>query len=224
MADTVLTSGAAPWQIGRNHGGDLVHRRAARWVRWCALASLLTAPGVAAGDTSVYHSPADDGASPAGPPTVPSQVPEPLYLWIDSGATASAPGTVCDTGTGDERCGWRLSVEAHGGTFTDFQPEPGVVYDLSGDTLRVNLLDVTAPAAGPARIGRLDVVSTSLTGGVVTVEGAVVGASLEREPVESAAMVFIPEPGVPLSLAAGCALLCCLRSARSHRGRPGCPG
>ena len=180
------------------------------------VAALLCAtPSIA---TQVYHSPNDDGQPAAGPPSVPEGGVQPVYLYIDGGASASAGGTACDTGTGNEVCGYTLTLTGLAGlTLAGFTPDVGadLLHDLSSLELRINVLDTAAPTPGSKRIGELSV--NALAGGSLELSsGEVIGADLSSEILPVGEVVAVPEPGVLLQLACGSALLACLGH---HRAR-----
>jgi hypothetical protein len=181
-----------------------------------ASALLCAAPAIA---TQVYHSPNDDGQPAAGPPSVPAGGARPVYLYIDGGPSASAPGTACDTGTGSEVCGYTLTLTGLAGlTLAGFTPDPGadLLHDADSLELRINGLDTAAPTPGPKRIGEL-LVNAPTGGSLELTIGEVIAADLSSENLASGEIVAVPEPGALLQLACGAALLGCLghRRARS---------
>ena len=173
---------------------------------WIAVGCLCPAAGRA---TQVYHSPNDDGLPAAGPPQVLEGGVRPVHLYIDGGALASAAGTACDTGSGDEVCGFTLALTGQAGlTLIGFTPDAGanLLYDVSALEFRVNGLDTASPTPGPKRIGELSV--NAIAGGSLELtSGEVVDAGLSAEQLESGEIVAFPEPGEGLQLAVGIALL-----------------
>ena len=113
---------------------------------WATVALLLWSASPAAA-TQVFHSGADDGVASA---QIGAADGKQLFLYIDGGAVASAPGAACMDGLGDEVCGFDLELLAQGGlSLTSFTPDPGadIMIDLNGAILRVNGLDSLAPTA-----------------------------------------------------------------------------
>ena len=173
----------------------------------------LAAPSSA--ETAVYHSPNDDGAP--GPTLVPPSGTQSVYLYVDGGAVASAGGTACDEGQGDEVCGFDLEITPQFGlTFGAFNAEVGadLVVNFDATSLRINGLDSQAPAPGPHRVGEL--VVNAVSGGEVHLSsGEVVGADLDSEVLAGRRLVTAPEPGAGLLLASGVALLWLLPRRRT---------
>jgi hypothetical protein len=174
---------------------------------------------VPAAATQVYHSPNDDGQPPAGTPSVPTGGVQSVYLYIDGGPSASAANTACDTGSGNEVCGYTLTLTGSTGlSLAGFTPDAGadVLHDLTALEFRINGLDTTAPTPGPQRIGELMV--NALEGGSLDLtSGEVIGADLASETLASSGIVTVPEPAVLMQLAAGGALLACLGHGRMRR-------
>lgn len=167
--------------------------------------------------TQVYHSPNDDGLPAAGSPQASQGGVEPVYLYIDGGALASPVGTVCDTGSGNEVCGFTLTLSGMAGlTLVGFAPDAGanLLYDMSALEFRVNGLDTASPTPGPKRIGELTVNAVA-GGSLELVSGEVVGASLLAEQLASGEIVEFPEPGGLLQLGAGIALVAGLAGRRA---------
>lgn len=165
--------------------------------------------------TSVYFSPADDGLS--GGTTIPETGLQSIYLYINGGPTASAGGSACHEGSGDEVCGYDVELTGLNGlTFSAFNEDPGadLLVNLGASSLRINGLDTTAPSPGPQRIGELQV--NSVTGGEVELtSGEVIGANLESEALSSIVLVAAPEPTFFALLASGVAMLTFLARLRS---------
>jgi len=178
-----------------------------RRVAAAALASAWCAAPAAA--TQVYHSPNDDGAPAAGQPTIAEGGVQPVYLYVDGGATASAPGSVCDTGQGDEVCGYTISLTgADGLTLSGFVADGAadLMVNQSGNSIVINGLDPVSPTAGPKRIGVLSVNATA--GGSLSHDGGeVVGADLGSEVLAAETIAFVPEPAGIAVWAMGISLL-----------------
>jgi hypothetical protein len=179
---------------------------------WLVAALLWGSPAYA---SQVFHSPNDDGQPSGGPASVPPGV-QSVYLYIDGGALASPGGTACDSGSGDEICGYTLRLTGLAGlTLASFTPDVGadLLHALTATELRVNGLDTLAPTPGPKRIGELAV--NAVTGGSLELtDGEAVGADLSSEILPVAEIVTVPEPGALLQLTSGTALLFCLRRRR----------
>jgi len=192
-------------------------RPRSRLLSVAVVAALLCAtPAIA---TQVSHSPNDDGQPAAGPPSLPAGGVQPVYLYIDGGASASAGGTACSSGTGSEVCGYTLTLTGLVGlTLTAFTPDVGadLLYDSNTVELIINGLDTAAPTPGPKRIGELSV--NAVAGGSLELtSGEVIGADLSSEILSSGEIVAVPEPGVLLQLATGGTLLACLGRRRARR-------
>jgi hypothetical protein len=180
---------------------------------WLVVALCCGTPALA---TQVYHSPNDDGQ--IGPASIPSGGVQSVYLYIDGGASASAGGTACDTGTGNELCGYTLTLTGLTGlTLVSFTPDVGtdLLYDSDALELRLNGLDTTAPTPGPKRIGELLV--NAVSGGFLQLtSGEVIGADLASEVLASGDVVAVPEPGRLLQLGCGVGLLGWLARRRAR--------
>jgi len=166
----------------------------------------------------LYHSPNDDGQPAIGPAQVPPGGTQSVYLYIDGGASASPGGTACDSGPGDEVCGYTLTLTGLTGlTLLGFTPDGGanVLHNLGSLELRVNGLDTDAPTPGPKRIGEL-VVDAVVGGSLELTSGEAIGADLSSEVLPVGEVVTVPEPGVLLQLASGSALLWCLGRRRAR--------
>ncbi len=168
--------------------------------------------------TQVFHSPNDNGQPAGGFPEVPSGGVSSLYLYIHGGASASPVGTACDTGTGNEVCGYTLTLTALTGlTLAGFTPDEGanLLHGINGLEFRLNGLDTLTPTPGPKRIGELLV--NGVEGGSLQLSsGEVIRADLSSEIVASSQVVYLPEPGALLMLASGVALLGCLGHGRAR--------
>jgi len=190
------------------------HRRLERSAAAAFLALLLSGPSL--GATSVYHSPKDDGLPGSVVPTGGVQT---LYLYLDGGPSASAPGSACDVGNGDEVCGFDLEITGLNGlTLSSFTADPGadLLVNFSPAALRLNGLDSQSPTPGPQRIGALSV--DAVVGGAVELtSGEVVGADLASEVLVAQTLATVPEPGSLLLLTSGIGLL---RLFARRRARP----
>jgi hypothetical protein len=184
---------------------------------WLSMALALQPASAQA--TQVFHSPADNGAPAAGSPTIAEGGVQSVFLYVDGGALASAGGTVCDTGQGDEVCGFSLTLTGLGGlTLNSFSPDGAadLVVNQSTGQIVINGLDPVAPTPGPNRVGELFV--NAATGGSVEMTGAeVIGADLQSEIVPTSTLVTVPEPSAALGWASGLALLGALRGRRATR-------
>lgn len=177
--------------------------------------------GTVASASQVFHSPNDDGLPAAGTPSVTEGGVQTVYLYIDGGPTASSVDTACDTGTGNEICGYTLTLTGLTGlTLVGFTPEPSanLLTDTTTLVFRVNGLDTSAPTPGPKRIGELQVNAVS-GGSLELTSGEVVGADLSSETLASGEIVTVavPEPAVVLQLLAGSVLLGFLKTRRARR-------
>jgi hypothetical protein len=193
--------------------------RRGRWsAALCGMIGALCC-GTPALAAQVFHSPNDDGQPSAGPPEVPEGGVQSAFLYIDGGALASAAGTACDTGAGDEVCGYTLTLTGLGGlTLTGFLPDDGanLLHDTTALELRVNGLDTGAPTPGPQRIGRL--LFTTVAGSTLELSsGEAVGADLSSEILPVAEIITVPEPAMWLQLASATALLAGLGRRRARR-------
>lgn len=185
---------------------------------WAALAALAVCAMPAAA-TQVYHSPNDDGAPAAGQPTIAEGGLQAVYLYVDGGASASAPGTACDSGQGDEVCGFAVSLSGAGGlTFDSFSGDGGadLMVNESATTVVINGLDPVSPTPGPKRIGVL-MVNAVNGGSVVNDGGEVVAADLGSEVLASETVAFVPEPAGMTAWACGVSLVGLLARRRAAR-------
>jgi CubicO group peptidase (beta-lactamase class C family) len=201
------------WRARRWQTGD--RRIAARPALACITVLCLlfsTAPALAA---QVFHSPNDDGVPGSGqvPPGSPS-----VFLYLDGGPAASAPGTACNDGTGDEVCGFDLELTGVGGvTFTSFDADPGadLLVNLGASSVRINGLDPVAPGVGPQRLGQLFLSASS--GEVELTTAETVGADLSSETLSAQTLVTVPEPSQLITLLSGGSLLAALARTRRRR-------
>jgi len=185
------------------------------WLASCMAGIALLAPAALA--TVVFHSPNDDGVP--GAQLSPGNG-QPIFLYIDGGPTASAPGRTCHDGAGDELCGFTIELTALAGVgFTSFTPEPSadLMTNLVGGSLRINGLDTEDPTPGPQRIGTL-LVDAPQNGEVELTSGEVIGADLESETLApQTTLISVPEPGVSVMLLGGGGLLSLLARWRRRR-------
>ena len=134
---------------------------------WVALLTIALCPMPAAA-SQIYHSPNDDGLPAAGQPTIAEGGLQAVYLYVDGGGSASAPGTACDSGQGDEVCGFAVSLSgADGLTFDSFTGDGAadLMVNQSASTVVINGLDPVSPTPGPKRVGVLMV--NAVSGGSV---------------------------------------------------------
>ena len=194
-------------------GAHAVVRRAAL----LALIAIALAWPAAAAD--LYYSPGDDGVPAGGAPTIAPGGTQPVPIWIDGGAAASAPGTVCDTGAGDEVCGFVATLTATGSvTFDSFVADGGadVVARQTPTSLVINGLDPVSPTPGPQRIGVINV-NTGSDGSVERTSTEVIGADLGSAALATQTLVNVPEPGALAAWTAGLGLLSMLARRRAAR-------
>jgi hypothetical protein len=184
-----------------------------------ALALLLALGGAASAAPVVYHSPADDGGDPGMPVELPPGPAVSLFLYVDPGDAASASGTACKNGAGEELCALAIRLGTAGDiSIQGFVPDPqaGLVFGLAGGELRANGVRAAAGGwLGATRLGEL-VVSVSGGGSVELLEGQEVGADLALAEMDPA-VIALPEPDATWLLAAGVSGLAALRAARGRR-------
>jgi hypothetical protein len=194
--------------------------RLARWIALVAMvAGLLPVAAPASAVTQVYHSPGDDGVPAPGEASVPEGGVQSVYLYIDGGAAVSGAGTACDTGQGDEICGYELVLTGLGGlTLSAFNPDAAadVVLNLGAGSVLINGLDSEAPTPGPKRIGELQVNAVA-DGELELTSGETVGANLSEESIPTTTVVTVPEPGHFVLLGSGLAMLAALSRGRARR-------
>ena len=169
-----------------------------------ALVFLLLAQssGFALAGTSpvVYHSPADDGTRPLAPLTVAPSPSEVLHLYMDEsdGSADASPSNACGSGSGDERCGWKLTFDASGQVdFTSFTPSGDVIANLTtGAQARLicNGGNPTSGELGPVKLGDLEISSTG-EGQVGLTAGAVVDSAQQKVTLAPDVVIHVPEPG-----------------------------
>ena len=135
--------------------------------RGLALALLVSA-GAAQAGVNVFQDPTNVGTPGAPPVNVTVGGPAvSLNLWYQqTGSNTSGP-TVCNTGTGDEVCGWDIYVatSAPGIVLQSFTPDAGagsdVIGAISGNVLRANGGNPINGETGVHRIGTLLVSATT---------------------------------------------------------------
>jgi len=183
------------------------------------LAALLPVAEPSTAATQIYHSPGDDGVPAAGQASVPEGGVQSVYLYVDGGGVSSTGGTACDTGQGDEICGYEVLLSGLGGlTLASFDPDSAadVLANLGPSAAIINGLDTETPSAGPKRIGELHVNAAS-GGWLQLTSGESVGADLSQSSIASTTLVIVPEPGFSLLLASGVAMLGTLHKSRIRR-------
>lgn len=190
-----------------------------------ALLLLVQSPPIAIASTSpvVYHSPSDDGARPAMPLTVAPGPNATLHLYMeesDGSSDASPLDLVCGGGSGDERCGWHLTIDASGGVdFVAFTPSGDVIANLTTGAqpeLRFTGGNAAAGELGPVKLGDLEI-STSGDGEVDLFAGTVVDSARQKVTLAPATVIYVPEPGQLLMLISGASLLGVLQHWRERR-------
>jgi hypothetical protein len=126
------------------------------------VAAMLVLSAPSAGAFEVYHS-NDGGATVASPVTVPIGGSATLHLYYRNPGGASAPNSVCETGTGAEICGWDLRFLATGGIATDangFVPTGDVVFKRTSGQLNANGGDAINGQSGNVKIGDVAISAT----------------------------------------------------------------
>ena len=166
----------------------------------------------------VYNSPGNNGVNPGAISALPIGPFESLFLYLDTGSAISQNGTPCDDGDGREVCGYEVVIDALGTAFfSDFLPEPGVVFKRTGNNhYEINGLFALNPASGAVRIGQFVVVNNAVDGSVMAMGGQVVLAALQVESI-SQSLLAAPEPGGWLPLMAGAVFLLGLQHRRWGR-------
>ena len=164
------------------------------------LVGLLCTSGAGA-EPVVYYSPDDSGNRPFALPNLPTAtvVSLPLYMDDPDGSTASASGAVCDTGAGDERCGFSLSIIGQDGVeLISFTPTGSVVAGLVADPIpRLRLVggDALAGELGVVKLGDLRIRGTQESGSVRLEAGSFLDASLAQKRIVKKSLTTVPEPG-----------------------------
>lgn len=165
----------------------------------------------------VYHSPNDNGVNPGIVFDLPVSTGEPLNLYLDAGALSSQSGTACNDGNGREVCGYDIEVDALGSAyFTNFLPQPNVVFTLTSKKAKINGIFSLSPALGAVKIGQLTAASSDENGAVMMTGGTVVLAALQGESVPQTMLAQVPEPIGTLPLVAGVAFLAGLGRRRQR--------
>lgn len=196
---------------------SIAHSRPALAARACAscVAIVVGLASAALAQPVVYQSPADDGVDPGVPFVLSGDPAESVYLYVDSGPDASATGTPCVDGTGDELCAYRFCVATSDSVgVVDFLPEAGsdIVWRATSTELCATGGDAIVGELGPVRVGEL-ILSSTAGGDAQVVEGEGVGASLTLDAVP-VRVLAVPEPGGSLQLASGIAGLFALARRR----------
>jgi len=192
--------------------------RAGRTGALCVLLLICVFWALPAMGTDVFHSPADDGQPAAGAPTIPEGGTQSVHLYVDGGATASAPGSACDTGVGDEVCGFTVTLTGLSGlTISSFTPDGGadLVVNQSAGQIVINGLDPVSPTPGPQRIGELSVNAVT-SGAVELTSGEVIRADLGLEVLPTQTLVSVPEPTEMALWIAGASLLAAMGRGRAQ--------
>lgn len=175
------------------------------WLPLCAL--LLGCPEI-----RVFHSPSNNGAPGLGGLQIAAGTTATVNLYIDriprmmqgdtmpAMDTASVPaGSACSgqsADPGDEICQWLVEVVADPGlTILNFTPEPNVVSNLAGNTLRATGGNAINPDLSSERIGTIVVqASPSSAGAQLGVTGQYVRASLDLENIPRQLVGSVPNP------------------------------
>jgi hypothetical protein len=164
----------------------------------------------------VFHSPNNDGMDPGGMVPIESAESVTLHLYIDNPGAATATGTVCEDGDGNELCGYDLTLEALGGfEFTGFNEVANTSYSLTDHRVRLNVVEAIDGISGPAYIG--DLIVTAISGTTVDLSrGQALDASLSLIDIAPRSLIsLVPEAGFLPLLGSGLLLLLALgRGAR----------
>lgn len=164
--------------------------------------------------TDLFHSAADNGIATS---LVSDGLAQTVFLYIETGQGASAAGTACDSGAGDEICGYDLDLTGIGGlTILSFTPEPSadLVANLDSGVLEINGLDSVTPGPGAQRIGELTI--DGVIGATLQVDAELVGADLSTETLTATTVVTVPEPRLAIVLWAGVLALIALQGRRTR--------
>jgi hypothetical protein len=168
----------------------------------------------------VYHSPNDNGVNPGIVFDLPLSTGEPLKLYLDAGALPSDSGDACNDGNGREVCGYDIDIDALGSAyFTNFLPEPNVVFTLTSKKAKINGIFSLSPGLGSVKIGQLTAASSDENGAVMLTGGTIVLAALQSESMPQMFLAQVPEPLGSLPLIAGGVLLAGLSRRRRERSR-----
>ncbi len=188
-----------------------------------ALCLALLLPAAAAGGTArAYHSPADDGLPPSSLPIEPGVPMVTLFLYVDAGPVPTVTGTPCVDGDGDELCAFEFTVQASGdATIQAFVPDANVdlVHRTRPDDFAVVGSEAVGGAAGPVRIGALDLNVTSRSWSLSIGAGTSVDAGFTLTPIGSTA-IAAPEPS---GLAPAACAVALLAGFARRRRRPPAP-
>lgn len=161
---------------------------------------LLSSQALADTDPIVYHSPGDDGAPPVGVPLYApgSTVILHLYMGERDGSSQASTTAPCESGDGNERCGWDLEIGADGAVdFLGFAGSGDVVWGLRTGTeprLRLNGGAPDTGQLGAVKLGDLEITAPG-PGGVRLLGGTAVDAALRKVELEASEIVTVPEPG-----------------------------
>jgi len=189
---------------------------AAGWLLGALLLGVM--PGARAAD--LFHSPGDTGAPPTGVPTLAASPEEHVYLYLDAGGTASALGSPCLDGEGDEICAWEIDLSTVGPvSLQSFLPDPGrdVVWNFTGSSLRATGGEAIDGELGPLRLGEIVLAVSGDDWRLELGAGSVVDAGFTLEAL-SPAVVAVPEPSGGVALLLGVVALAAL--VRRGRRRP----
>ncbi len=161
---------------------------------------------------ALYHSPNDDGVSGGVPAFVPEGQTVTLHLYLGVGSVASTADP-CFQGDGDELCGYQLRLTGSGVNLQSFTgADPDILSNLVSPQIDLTGGDFEFGELGPTKLGDL-VIDGPAPGGTLDLEvGDFVTTLLAKEQATTpTTIVQVPEPGGPLLLALGCALLAALR-------------
>lgn len=181
------------------------------------LLSLLvcSAASRAVAQVRVFHSPNDDGTSPAALVTLPPGT-HTLHLYVEAGSIPSQ-SVPCDVGDGEEVCQWMIDTKGEGNvSFESFTPAGDVKWKLGGQLLTATGGDHEFGNLGAFKIGDLAISATD-AGSVALIHGEVALADLSVASIEAADIVIVPEPSLWLSFVVGLGLLLVLDRVRSTR-------
>ena len=188
-----------------------------------ALLMSLVPEAATAGPASVYHSPADNGVPAVSLPIEPGVPMVTLFLYVDGGPTPTTTGTPCVDGDGDELCAWTFTVVANGDvTIQAFIPDPGVDVVSRDDAGEFAVIggDAVNGAAGPVRVGTLDLSVSSTNWNLSRSEGSSIDAGFDLSTLGSQ-LIAAPEPSGLATWAASLAALGALARRRDRRARSG---
>jgi len=158
----------------------------------------------------------------------------PLYMDIDPpfNSSGSAACRTSPAGTGDEVCAYDLVINIEGGAssrITQFTGASGTVDSYPTDfnssavkSLGIAFVGVASPASPQSPslyIGSLHVDPAASPTRVIVAGQSVVDAALASQPVPTATLATLPEPGFVLQLASSALALALLRRLRRRNGR-----